>query len=53
LRAHYPDELCEPIRYNVRISEAPGFGQPLCEFAPRSTGANDYQKLVERIEHGA
>ena len=53
LRAHYPDELCEPIRYNVRISEAPGFGQPLCEFAPRSTGAKDYQKLVERIEHGA
>lgn len=53
LSAHYPQQICDPIRYNVRVSEAPGFGQPLCEFAPRSTGANDYQKLVERVEDGA
>ena len=53
LNAHYPQQICDPIRYNVRVAEAPGFGQPLCEFAPRSTGANDYQNLVERIENGA
>jgi chromosome partitioning protein len=52
LRAHYPLQICEPIRYNVRVAEAPGFGQSISEFAPRSTGANDYQKLVERIQHG-
>ena len=50
LRSHYKSQLCDPIRYNVRVSEAPGFGQTIFEFAPRSVGAQDYQKLVERIE---
>ena len=53
LRTYYKRQLCDPIRYNVRISEAPGFGQTIFEFAPRSAGANDYRKLVERVENGA
>ena len=47
---HYYDELiCQPIRYNVRLSEAPGYGQTIFEYAPRSAGFEDYQALTERI----
>ena len=49
LAAHYGDQLCTPIRYNVRLSEAPGFGQTIFEYAPRSTGAADYRALTERV----
>ncbi len=49
LKSHYQEKLCDPIRYSVRISEAPGFGQTIFEYAPRSPGAKDYQKVVTRI----
>lgn len=49
LRAHYASQLCEPVRYSVRLSEAPGYGQTIFEYAPHSSGAEDYLKLVERI----
>ena len=43
------EKLCSPIRYSVRLSEAPGFGQTIYEYAPASSGVEDYQALVERI----
>ncbi len=49
LKKHFPAQLCEPIKYNVRISECAGFGQTIFEFAPNSPGAQDYQKVVQRI----
>jgi chromosome partitioning protein len=49
LRSHYPTLVCDPIRYNVRLSEAPGYGQTIFEYSPRSPGAQDYQTLTERI----
>jgi chromosome partitioning protein len=49
LQSRYQDHVCDPIHYNVKVSEAPGFGQTLYEFARNSVGAKDYQKLVERI----
>ena len=49
LRAFYTPYLCEPVRYNVRLSEAPGYGQTIFEYAPSSIGAQDYQKLVDKI----
>ena len=49
LETYYGPQLCLPIRYNVRLSEAPGYGQTIFEFAPNSPGAKDYQKLTERI----
>jgi chromosome partitioning protein len=49
LQGHFGQVLCSPIRYNVRLSEAPGFGQTIYEYAPRSTGAEDYSRLTERI----
>ena len=53
LRARYAEKICTPIRYNARVSEAPGFGQSIFEFARKSAGAQDYAKLIERIDHGA
>lgn len=51
LQSHFPDQICDPIRYSVRLSEAPGFGQTIFEFAAHSPGADDYRKLTERILH--
>jgi chromosome partitioning protein len=49
LQAHFDELVCDPIRYNVRLSEAPGHGLSIFEYAPRSAGAQDYQRLTERI----
>jgi chromosome partitioning protein len=49
LQSHYPEQFCTPIRYSVRLSEAPGYGQTIFEYAPQSAGAQDYQALAERI----
>jgi chromosome partitioning protein len=49
LKEHYPMQLCDPIRYCVRISESAGFGKTIYEYAPTSSGAKDYQKIVQRI----
>lgn len=49
LATHFDHQLCAPIRYNVRLSEAPGYRQTIFEYAPRSPGAEDYRKLTERI----
>ena len=50
LQAYYPTQLCPPIRYNVRLSEAPGYGQTIYEYAASSIGAEDYAALTERIK---
>ena len=49
LKKYYPDLLCNPIKYCVRISESAGFGKTIYEYAPSSTGAQDYKKTVQRI----
>lgn len=45
----YGNNVCEPIRYNVRLSEAPAYGQTIYEFAPGSNGANDYRELIRKV----
>lgn len=49
LKKHFPDQMCEPVKYSVRISESAGFGKTIFEYAPSSSGAKDYQKTVQRI----
>lgn len=51
LEGHFRERLCSPIRYNVRLSEATGHGKSIFEYAPKSVGAEDYHKLIERIVH--
>lgn len=49
LGEHFGGNLCDPIRYSVRLSEAPAFGQTIFEYAPGDRGAVDYGKLIERV----
>jgi chromosome partitioning protein len=49
LRARYGGLVADPIRVNVRLSEAPTLGQTIYEYDPRSRGAIDYALLVERL----
>lgn len=37
------------IRENVRLAEAPSFGQPITEYDSKSTGAADYRALAQEI----
>ena len=49
LLEYYHARVCQPIRYNVRLSEAPGHGKTIFEYDARSAGAEDYRSLVSRI----
>jgi chromosome partitioning protein len=56
IRAHFPDKLFHTIiRRNVRLSESPSYGKPICLYDPLSTGAQDYRdlakELISRGEH--
>jgi len=37
------------IRRNIRLAEAPSFGQSIFQYAPGSHGAEDYRQLAEEI----
>lgn len=37
------------IRRNIRLAEAPSFGQSIFDYAPDSHGATDYQQLAEEV----
>ena len=54
IRAHFPDKLFNTIiRRNVRLSESPSYGKPICLYDPSSTGAQDYLELAkELMTHG-
>jgi len=49
LKELYGNNVCEPVHYNVRLSEAPAYGQTIYEFAPGSSGANDYRELIRKV----
>lgn len=49
LKLHYNGMLCQPIKYSVKLSEAPGFGQTIFEYGPNSTGAEGYKMLTQRV----
>ena len=53
LKKYFSRQVCDPIHYNVRLSEAPSFGQTIFEYEARAQGATDYKCLIERIiNHG-
>jgi chromosome partitioning protein len=41
------------IRRNIRLAEAPSFGQSIFDYAPDSHGAADYQALAAEIDQAA
>jgi len=50
VRSHFPDTTFHTIiPRSVRLSEAPSYGQPIMDYAPRSPGAVAYQALAREI----
>jgi chromosome partitioning protein len=50
LRQHFPDKLFQTIiRRNVRLSESPSYGKPICLYDASSTGAQDYRDLAKEL----
>ncbi|MCA9935180.1 MAG: ParA family protein, partial [Anaerolineales bacterium] len=49
LETHFGQAVCDPIRYNIRLSEAPAHGQHIFEYDAQSNGAFDYLELTKRI----
>jgi chromosome partitioning protein len=54
IRSHFPERLFMTIiRRNVRLSESPSYGKPICLYDPACSGAQDYRDLArELISHG-
>jgi chromosome partitioning protein len=50
IRSHFPDKLFNAIvRRNVRLSESPSYGKPICLYDPASPGALDYRDLAKEL----
>ncbi|GAB4579594.1 MAG: hypothetical protein Fur0022_23320 [Anaerolineales bacterium] len=49
LQTRFPQHLTDPIRENVKLAEAPSQHKTIFEYAPKSNGAEDYGKLVDRV----
>lgn len=50
LRRSFKGVVTSPIHSNVKLSEAPSFGQTIFEFAPKSRGAKDYELLASSVQ---
>jgi len=50
IHAHFPDKLYRTIvRRNVRLSESPSYGKPVCLYDASSTGTQDYRDLAKEV----
>lgn len=49
LRQHFEGRCYDPIRINTKLREAPSAKQTIFEYAPKSHGAEDYMRLVQRV----
>jgi len=49
LRKDFGSRVTHPIRVDTKLSEAPGYGKTIYEYAARSRGAVDYAKLTELV----
>lgn len=49
LENHFSKILCNPIRYNVKLSESTGHQKTIFEFALGSNGMQDYETFVKKV----
>ncbi len=50
LRAHFPGKVfARAVAKNVKLAEAPSYGQTIFEYAPESSGASDYRELAREL----
>jgi chromosome partitioning protein len=50
LQRLFQRQICDPVHYNVRLSEAPAYGRTIFEYSAQARGAADYQLLAQRID---
>jgi chromosome partitioning protein len=46
-------QICDPIYYNVRLSESAGSGKTIFEYRVKTKGAESYEKLIRRVDGNA
>jgi chromosome partitioning protein len=50
VKRHFPDKVFDTvIPRNVRLAEAPSFGQPITHYDRRSKGGRSYHKLAQEV----
>jgi len=50
IRRYFPGQVFRhPIGTNVKLAEAPSFGQTILQYAPESSGARDYRQLAAAV----
>lgn len=50
LKRYFGDQVfARNVGVNVKLAEAPSYGQTIFEYAPESTGARDYRMLAEEV----
>lgn len=49
LEKTFGERVTKPIRVDAQLTEAPGVGKTIFEYAPRSRGAIDYARLTELV----
>ncbi len=42
-------QICDPVHYNVRLSEAAVYGKTIFEYKAKAVSAIDYKKLIRRV----
>jgi len=47
----FGDRVTHPVRIDTLLSEAPGIGQTIFEYSPRSRGAEDYARLAMLVDN--
>jgi chromosome partitioning protein len=53
IRTYFPGKVFRtPVRSNIKLAEAPSFGQTIFEYAPESNGALDYLRVAEELLEG-
>jgi len=50
VRRYFPGQVfARPIGKNVKLAEAPGYGQTIFQYAPGSPGAHDYEAVAREL----
>ena len=49
IRRGYDELVTDPIRVNTKLMEASNYGKSIFDYAKRSRGAEDYQKLTKTV----
>lgn len=49
LREHFGERCLPPVRQTIKVKEAPAEGKTLFEYAPESSAACDYDRVVDQL----